>query len=369
MSDAYGRSKCHTAATLLAVLAGFAALPSQSAAATHKRGPSAATPVNPVTVSDSLQRRTGYSASQLTTKPVCGAPKPGQMKCLARILIVKSTGKPAGLLQTPHASPMQATRHDSLAAAAVSTDQTGTTAPQSGTAGFLQWAYDTTWLSANRGSGDTVAIIDAYDDPNAASDLATFRATNGLPACAVGTCVNQYNQSGQLIDQSGATGRAPSQDRTGGWEVEESLDLDAVSSLCPGCKIDLIEADSANESDLESAAQAAHARGASQISMSFGGDEPAGSDPETAGTWTFAGVASLAAAGDGSYPGPDVGYPAAYPDVTAVGGTSLTADTGPRGFDESTWSIGTCYPDSTCGTESGATRPRRHPPTSRATPR
>jgi len=360
MSDASGRSKCHTAATVLAVLAGFAVLPSQSAAATHSRAPSAATPVNPATISDSLKRQTGYSSSQLTTKPVCGTSKPGQMTCLARILIVKSTGKPAGLLQTPHASPMQVTRHGSLAAAAVSADQTGTPAPQSGTAAFLQWAYDTTWLSANRGSGDTVAIIDAYDDPNAASDLATFRSTNGLSACAVGTCLNQYNQKGQLIDQSGATGKAPSQDPTGGWEVEESLDLDAVSSLCPDCKVDLVEADSANESDLESAAQAAHARGASQISMSFGIDEPAGSDPEATGTWTFAGVASLAAAGDGSYPGPEVagdtntvGYPAAYADVTAVGGTSLTADTVARGFDESTWAIGTCFGDSTCGTESG----------------
>ena len=180
MPDASGRSKCHTAATLLAVLAGFAVLPSQSAAATHSRAPSAATPVNPATISDSLKRQTGYSASQLTTKPVCGTPKPGQMTCLARMLIVKSTGKPAGLLHTPHASPMQVTRHGSLAAAAVSADQTGTPAPQSGTAAFLQWAYDTTWLSANRGSGDTVAIIDAYDDPSAYSDMNAFRTANGL---------------------------------------------------------------------------------------------------------------------------------------------------------------------------------------------
>ena len=369
LSDSPRPSKCRTVAVLLIALAGFAVLPSQSAATTHRAAPSAATPVNPATVSDSLKRQTGYSASQLTTKPVCGTPKPGQMSCLARILIVKRTGKPARLLQTPHASPMQVTGHGSFAAAAISADQTGTAAPQSGTAAFLQWAYDTTWLSANRGAGDTVAIIDAYDDPNAASDLAIFRSTNGLPACAVGTCFNQYDQNGQLIHQLGATGIAPKRDSTGGWEVEESLDLDAVSSLCPDCKIDLVEASSANESDLQSAAQAAHSLGASQISMSFGIDEPAGSDPETAGTWTFPGVASLAAAGDGSYPGPEVagntntvGYPAAYADVTAVGGTSLTvAGTAPRGFDESTWAIGTCGGGSTCGTESGCD-------TSQATP-
>ena len=130
MPDASGRSKCHTAATLLAVLAGFAVLPSQSAAATHSRAPSAA-PASPATISDSLKRQTGYSSSQLTTKPVCGAPKPGQMTCLARMLIVKSTGKAAGLLRTPHASPMQVTRHAALGAGAVSADQTGTPAPAS----------------------------------------------------------------------------------------------------------------------------------------------------------------------------------------------------------------------------------------------
>jgi hypothetical protein len=362
MSDASARSKCRTAATLLAALAGFAVLPSQSAAAAHGRAPRAAAPVSLAPISDSLKRQTGYSASQLTTKPVCGTLKPRQMSCLARMLIVKSTGKPAGLLHAPHVRPMQVTRHGSLAAAPVSADQTGTTAPQSGTAAFLQWAYDTTWLSAYRGSGDTVAIIDAYDDPDAASDLATFRSTNGLLACAVGTCFNQYNENGQLIDQPGATGTAPKRDSTGGWEVEESLDLDAVSSLCSGCKIDLVEARSANESDLESAAQAAHTLGASQISMSFGGDESAGSDPETAGTWTFAGVASLAAAGDDSYPGPYVGYPVAYSDVTAVGGTSLTPDaTAPRGFDESAWSTATCSDGSTCGTESGCDKSQPTP--------
>jgi len=339
MPDSSGRSKCRTAATLLAAVAGFAVLPAQSAAATHDKAPSAAVPVNPASISNSLKRQTGYPASQLTTKPVCGAPKPGQMTCLSRILVVKSTGKPAGLLQTPHASPMQVTRHDSLAPAAISADQSATTAPVSGTAGFLQWAYDTTWLSANRGSSDTVAIIDAYDDPNAASDLATFRSANGLPACAVGTCFNQYNQSGQLIDQSGAIGSAPTQDPTGGWEVEESLDLDAVSSLCPLCKILLVEAnsdDGGGSPDLETAAATAARLGANQISMSFGG--PGSPDFAANDDWSFTNVASLAAAGDNGYLGSHtVSYPAAGADVTAVGGTALSTANDARGFGESVW--------------------------------
>jgi hypothetical protein len=340
MSNAPGRSKCHTAATLLAVLAGFAILPSQSAAATHSRAPSAAKPVDPATISDSLKRETGYSASQLTTKPVCGMPKPGQMSCLARILIVKSTGKPAGLLHTLHASPMRVTRHGSLAAAAVSADQTSTTAPQSGTAAFLQWAYDTTWLSANRGSGDTVAIIDAYDDPSAYSDMEAFRNANGLRTlskCGGSVTTSCFEE----VNQNGAASPLPRQsnDESGSWNIEESLDLDAVSSLCPQCKILLVEANSDDDRgspDLETAAATAARLGANQISMSFGGDgSPDYADNDD---WAFAGVASLAAAGDDGYLGANtVSYPAAGADVTAVGGTSLSPADDARGFGESVW--------------------------------
>ncbi len=145
-----------------------------------------------------------------------------------------------------------------------------------------------------------------------------------------------------------------SKDLTGGWEVEESLDIDAVSSLCPYCKIDLIEATNSHTASLEAAVAAAHSPlGANQISMSFGGDSAPGSLPENH-KWAFSDTASLAAAGDDSYQGPDVAYPAAYPDVTAVGGTSLDQDaTVARGFDESAWSITTCSDGLACGTESG----------------
>ena len=320
----------------LAVIAALVALPAVAAAATS--------------TSAALKQATGYSAAQLQAEPVCGAPQPGQMRCLAQVLTVKSSGGVVHLRHEPHAKPMLTTRHRADLAVATSATSTPATAqPQAGTAASLQWAYDTTWLSANGGGNDTVAIIDAYDDPNAASDMANFRAANGLASCAVGTCFEQYNQSGALIDGSGS-GAAPREDSTGGWEVEESLDLDAVSSICPFCKIDLIEARSTSDANLEAAVAVAHSLNANQISMSFGGDTTPGSDPEN-GHWAFPGQASLAAVGDDSYQGPgDVEYPAAYPDVTSVGGTSLSPDsTVARGFDESAWAK--C--GSACGTESG----------------
>ena len=247
---------------------------------------------------------------------------------------------PPGPSNTPHASPMEVTRHGSLAAPALSPDQTGTPAPQSGTAAFLQWAYDTTWLSANRGSGDTVAIIDAYDDPSAYSDMEAFRSANGLvalPACGGSVTTSCFDE----VNQAGAASPLPRQsnDETKSWNIEESLDLDAVSSLCPLCKILLVEANSDDDHgspDLETAAATAARLGANQISMSFGGEGP----PDFADNddWSFAGVASLAAAGDDGYlGGNNVSYPAAGADVTAVGGTSLSPADDPRGFGESAW--------------------------------
>jgi hypothetical protein len=327
------------ALTLIGCGAAALVFSGSAAASTHGTRQIASTPVNPATISTDLKQQTGYSASQLTTKTACGAPKPGTMSCLARVLAIKSTGKSASLLHAPHATPMhvtQATRKGTLEPALTSA-ALGTSAPTAGTSALLQWAYDTTWLSAQNPINDTIAIIDAYDDPNALSDMATFRTWNGLPGCAVTTCFNQYNQNGQKIDPSGS-GTAPNTDPAGGWEVEESLDLDAVSSLCPYCKIDLIEARNPTTPNLEAAVSTAHNLNANQISMSFGG--PYSPDYVSQSGWVFSGVASLAAAGDdGFQTSGDVQYPAAYPGVTAVGGTTLDPDpSAPRGFDESAWS-------------------------------
>ena len=70
----------------------------------------------------------------------------------------------------------------------------------------LQSAY--ALPSATAGSGQTVAVVDAFDDPNAASDLATYRADWGLPACGSG-CFEKVNQNGQaspLPAGSGSSG-------------------------------------------------------------------------------------------------------------------------------------------------------------------
>lgn len=322
------------------ILCGLSLTVVQSAAAAGRPAATIqAAPVQAATISTDLKHATGYSTAQLTTRPVCGAAAPGRIRCLAQLLTVKSTGKPVTLLHAP--------RPDSATTAA-----TASAAPQEYTADFLQWAYDTTWLSANAGAGDTVAIVDAYGDSGAYSDMEQFRTANGLPQ--IPTCSTTDTTSCfEVVNQNGQTSSLPS--AGGGWNIEESLDIDAVSSLCPLCNILVVEANNASNSNLDTAVSTAAALGANQISLSWGGDTSPDASAYESPYDSITGSAILAAAGDSSYPGPDVGYPAALADVTAVGGTSLTADSSTaRGFDESAWAKQPCPAGGgTCGTESG----------------
>lgn len=188
----------------------------------------------------------------------------------------------------------------------------------------IQSAYKLAGLNA---SGRTVAIVDAYDDPNAASDLNTFRSAYGLPACTTA------NGCFKKVNQNGATSPLPSGDY--GWAEEESLDLDAVSSACPTCHILLVEANSASTSALSKAENsAAKAAGVAAISNSYGGSE-ASSETSTDSAYKHPGIAITVSSGDDGY---SVEYPAASQYVTAVGGTTLTQASNSRGWTETAWS-------------------------------
>ena len=188
----------------------------------------------------------------------------------------------------------------------------------------IQSAYK---LSGLASGGKTVAIVDAYNDPKAASDLSKFRSTYGLPACTTANgCFKQVNQNG-------ATSPLPSGDY--GWAEEESLDLDAVSSACPDCKILLVEANSANTADLVAAEDtAARAAGVASVSNSWGGSEDSSILSEDS-HFNHPGVAITASPGDSGY---GVSWPASSRYVTGVGGTTLTTASNARGWREAAWS-------------------------------
>jgi hypothetical protein len=226
--------------------------------------------------------------------------RPGQMACM----VLVRTGLAA------------AARRAASPAAAPTGDGYG---PSS-----LQSAYRLP--SSTAGSGQTVAVVDAYDDPDAASDLAAYRTAWGLPACGTG-CFSKVNQNG-------AASPLPAAARTSGWDVEEALDVDMVSAICPKCHIILVEASNASTADLGTGVNSAVKLGADFVSNSYGGSESAQDPTYDAEYYNHPGVAITASAGDDGH---GVSYPAASRYVTAVGGTSLTTASNARGWAESVW--------------------------------
>jgi subtilase family serine protease len=188
----------------------------------------------------------------------------------------------------------------------------------------IQSAYA---LDGGTTSSPTVAIVDAYDNPNAESDLALYRAQYGLPACATA------NGCFRKVNQNGASSPPPVTDV--GWGEEIALDLDMVSATCPACKILLVEASSNSLMDLGSAVNTGAALGAVAISNSYGGGEYSGEVSAEAAYYNHPGVAITASSGDSGY---GVEFPAASRYVTAVGGTTLVRASNARGWGESTWS-------------------------------
>ncbi|HEX4463164.1 MAG TPA: Ig-like domain repeat protein [Solirubrobacterales bacterium] len=194
----------------------------------------------------------------------------------------------------------------------------------------LQSAYNLAALAANGGIGQTVALVEAFDDPDLEADLATYRNEFGLPPCTSGNgCFAKINEDGQnspLAPPAGLTG----------WSVEQALDADMISAICPNCHILVVEANNSAD-DLDDAVNTAVEAGARYVSASWGSEESRfGGDPSGAKFFfDHPGVAIAVSGGDE----PGTRWPAVVPYVTAVGGTTLTRDpSSPRGWSETVWS-------------------------------
>jgi subtilase family serine protease len=190
----------------------------------------------------------------------------------------------------------------------------------------LQSAYALATAAASAGGSQTVAIVDAFDDPTAESNMGTYRSTYGLPACTTA------NGCFKKVNQSGVQGSYPSNNQ--GWGLEISLDLDMVSAVCPKCHVLLVEATSNTNANLYAAEDTAARLGATEISNSYGASESS-SDPSSNAHFNHPGIAITVSSGDSGY---GVEYPAASPFVTAVGGTTLNKSSSARGWSETAWS-------------------------------
>ncbi|MFD8393627.1 putative Ig domain-containing protein [Streptomyces sp. NPDC059680] len=250
---------------------------------------------------------TGKAGQKVPTEHLCATAKPGYASCFAQ-----------------RRTDIRQRLASALAAAA----------PSGLSPANLHSAYN---LPTTGGSGMTVAIVDAYNDPNAESDLATYRSTYGLSACT------KANGCFKQVSQTGSTTSLPTNDS--GWAGEEALDIDMVSAVCPNCSIILVEANSANDTDLGIAENEAVSLGAKFVSNSWGGSEASSQTTEDTQYFKHPGVAITVSSGDSAY---GAEYPATSQYVTAVGGTALTTASNSRGWSESVW-----HTNSTEGTGSG----------------
>ncbi len=210
--------------------------------------------------------------------------------------------------------------------------------PASSPAGFspaqIRQAYGFNQISFNGiqgdGTGQTIAIIDAYDQPTIASDLTTFDSTFGLPAPPSFVKVNE---------SGGST--YPTADPN--WGLEISLDVEWAHAMAPGAKILLVEASSNSFSDLFTAVDYARSQpGVAVVSMSWGGSEWSGESAYDSNFSTPAGhsgVTFVASSGDSGSAG-GLEYPSASPNVLAIGGTQLSTDGLGNYLSETGWSGG-----------------------------
>jgi subtilase family serine protease len=163
--------------------------------------------------------------------------------------------------------------------------------------------------STTAGAGKTIAIVDAYDDPSAESDLGVFSQQYGLPACT------SANGCFSKVDQRGGTSY-PRKDA--GWALEISLDIQWAHAIAPGAKILLVEADSNSFANLLAAEDYAKTQ-AQYVSNSWGASEFAG-EAAYDSHFAQAGISFFVSSGDAGLPAE---YPSASPNVISVGGTTL----------------------------------------------
>jgi IPT/TIG domain len=284
--------------------------------------------------------------SDYTIRAVCTAAARERGGCLALQLVPRTAAARA------RKHPLGFTRSAPL------------TAPSPGAGAFglrpqdLHTAYN---LSTSASSAQTVALVDAYNDPTAEADLKAYDEEFALPACTAGNgCFKQVNQNGEAANlpfpkttaeleaaRKGTRFQREEAAEATGWDLEISLDIEVAHATCESCEILLVESSVPSYEDLERAEKSAATLGAGEISNSWGGPE-VGETPEleSASPFNHKGIVITAAAGDDGYLNWDAesasergyaGFPASSPHVVAIGGTRLSLSTGSAWAGETVW--------------------------------
>jgi hypothetical protein len=308
--------------------------------------------------------------SAYTTRPVCPPPAPGHAACQSLQLVAVTAAARA------HTRPLGLARASADPAPSLTGGDFGLS-PQD-----LHAAYALPDETASSSPEQTIALVDAYNDLNAETDLKAYSKEFDLPECTTANkCFAKVNQNGEAAnppfpqtqgdleaEEALCKGSEASETQlkkeereeacfeeqeAKGWTVEISLDIETAHAVCQNCHIALVEADSASYADLDTAEEAAVALHATEISNSWAGPECAeGSGRREcvsdSSAFDHPGIVIAAAAGDDGYlnwlerePTRFVNFPASSPHVLAVGGTRLHT-LGPDGewTGESVWNDG-----------------------------
>jgi hypothetical protein len=269
--------------------------------------------------------------SNYSTHLACAPPGPERASCLALELVPETPAARA------HSRPLGMTRI-AQAEAGKTVEVCSAPTAAKGCYGLRpQDLHDGYGLPTTAPPTQTIALIDAYNDPSAEEDLRVYDDEFGLPSCTTANgCFTQVNEQGRT---------SPLPKENVGWAVEISLDIEVAHAICQTCHIVLVEADNETYSSLDAAEETAASRlGATEISNSWAGREPLTDNA----AFDHPGIAITAAAGDHGYRNWDVqygdeadfvGYPASSPHVIAVGGTRLSMTEGARTA-ETVWNDG-----------------------------
>ena len=294
------------------------------------------------------EAQTPLAASNYGIRAACPPPSVQHAGCLALQLVpltaqAKAHNTPIGIQRAAGAAP-------------------ATHSPALGDFGLrpsdLHAAYE---LPESATTEQTIALVDAYNDPTAEADLATYSTTFGLPECTTANgCFKKVGETGlegslpfpktvaELeTAEAGGAGAKEEAEAAIGWGAEISLDIESAHATCPNCHILLVEANTTSYADLEKAEKTAETLGATEISNSWGGPEEAVTvGHDGSGPFNDPKVVITASSGDNGFLGWDsefegesgfTNYPAASPHVVAVGGTRLTLGAESKWSNETVW--------------------------------
>ncbi len=298
--------------------------------------------------------------SDYTVRSVCPEPAPGYAGCLAMELV------PATHAARAHSHPLGMT----LRASSGTRRAAEACEPPTAAAGCFglrpEDLHDAYSLPTEAVGPQTIALVDAYNDPTAEADLKVYDEEYGLPACTTANhCFKQANQKGETSDlpfpkssgeltsarEAGDAAEREEAEEAEGWTVEMSLDIETAHAVCQNCSIALVEAESPTIKNLEAAVEAAAGLGATDISNSWGGVECAEESGEReclpdGAAFKQPHTVITASAGDDGYKnwtGAEKGYadfPASSPRVVAVGGTRLLLSAEDKRASETVWNDG-----------------------------